>query len=226
MAHRRREYGQYCGLAAAMDVIGERWTLLIVRELLLGPRRYNELLEDLPGIGTNLLADRLRTLVELGVLRQRPARDGGRAMAYELTPIGERLRGPVLQLAGWGMSFLGDPQPGATMRPRWGFLAVQALIDPNKVGPVDEDYEFRVDGEVFHVAVRGGRAIAESGAAVDPAFVATTDTATFIQIGSHRLTPFEAVASGRLNLQGERDALIRCSTALGMMDASPAPVSA
>jgi DNA-binding HxlR family transcriptional regulator len=225
MAHRRREYGQYCGLAAAMDVVGERWTLLIVRELLLGPRRYNELLEDLPGIGTNLLADRLRSLVELGVLHQRPARDGGKAMAYELTPQGERLREPVLQLAGWGMSFLGDPQPGATMRPRWGFLAVQALIDQNKVGPVDEDYEFRVDGEVFHVAVRDGRAIAESGPGTDPAFVATTDTATFIQIGSRRLSPFEAVASGRLSLQGEPDAVMRCSTALGLVEA-PAAVSA
>jgi DNA-binding HxlR family transcriptional regulator len=218
MAHRRREYGQYCGLAAAMDVVGERWTLLIVRELLLGPRRYNELLEDLPGIGTNLLADRLRTLVELGVLRQRPARDGGKAMAYELTPVGERLREPVLQLAGWGMSFLGDPQPGATMRPRWGFLAVQALIEQSKVGPVDEDYEFRVDGEVFHVAVRDGRAVAQSGPAPDPAFVATTDTATFIQIGSRRLSPFEAVASGRLTLQGEPDVVMRCSIALGLVD--------
>jgi DNA-binding HxlR family transcriptional regulator len=218
MAHRRREYGQYCGLAAAMDVVGERWTLLIVRELLLGPRRYNELLEDLPGIGTNLLADRLRTLVELGVLHQRPARDGGKAMAYELTPLGERLREPVLLLAGWGMSFLGDPQPGATMRPRWGFLAVQALVDQTRVGPVDEDYEFRVDGEVFHVSVRDGRAIAESGPASDPAFVATTDTTTFIQIGSRRLSPFEAVASGRLNLQGEPDAVMRCSVALGLVE--------
>jgi putative sterol carrier protein len=112
------------------------------------------------------------------------------------------------------------------MRPRWGFLAVQALIDQDKVGPVDEDYEFRVDGEVFHVAVRGGRAVAESGPAAEPAFVASTDTATFIQIGSRRLTPFEAVASGRLVLHGDNDALMRCSVAMGMLEASRAPMPA
>jgi len=103
---------------------------------------------------------------------------------------------------------------------------VEALIDQNRVGPVDEDYEFRVDGEVFHVAVRDGRAIAKSGPAAEPAFVATTDTATFIQIGSRRLSPFEAVASGRLTLQGEPDAVMRCSAALGLVEASPAPMSA
>jgi DNA-binding HxlR family transcriptional regulator len=215
MAGQRREYGQYCGLAAAMDVVGERWTLLIVRELLLGPRRYNELLDDLPGIGTNLLADRLKMLTELGVIRQRPAR--GKTKVYEMTPFGEELRTPVLQLARWGMGYLGDPPAGAVTRPRWGFLAVQALIDPARVGSVDEAYEFRVDGEVFHISVRDGSAAAASGPAEDPSMVATTDTATFIRIGSGRLTPFEAVASGLLTLTGDYAAVMRCSTLLGLV---------
>jgi DNA-binding HxlR family transcriptional regulator/putative sterol carrier protein len=204
-------------MAAAMDVVGERWTLLIVRELLLGPRRYNELLDDPPGIGTNLLADRLKTLNELGVIRQRPARAEGKAKVYELTPLGEQLRGPVLMLARWGMTFLGEPAPGAVTRPRWGFLAVQALVDNSKVGDAEEEYEFRVDGEVFHLKARDGQAVAMTGPAQRPAIVATTDTAMFIQIGSKQLTPFEAVASGRLTLTGDPAAVMRCSAILGLV---------
>lgn len=222
MVTRRREYGQYCGLAAAMDVLGERWTLLIVRELLLEPRRYNELLDDLPGMGTNLLAYRLKTLTELGVIRQRPARSDGKVKVYEMTPLGEQLHAPVLQLARWGMGFLGDPPPEAVTRPRWGFLAVEALIDPSKVGTVDEAYEFRVDDEVFHISVRDGLAQAASGPAEEPAMVATTDTATFIRIGSRHLTPFEAVASGLLALTGSPQAVMRCSVVLGLIDVDPA----
>src|SRR5688572_32363812 len=100
MSHVRRNYGQYCGLASALDVVGERWTLLIIRELLLGPRRYGELLAELPGIGTNLLAERLKSLVEMGVLTKPVSRDQG----YELTELGRQLREPVLMLARWGMA--------------------------------------------------------------------------------------------------------------------------
>jgi len=221
-----RSYHEYCSVARALDVVGERWTLLIVRELLLGPRRYNELLEDLPGIGTNLLADRLKMLTEIGVVRQRPARTDGRAKAYELTPFGAELRPSVLHLARWGMRLLGDPPPGAVTRPRWGFLAVQALIQPGSVDSIDEDYEFRVDGEVFHISVRDATANAAAGPAENPAMVAVTDTATFIRIGSRRITPFEAVASGVLTLTGDPAAVMRCSAILGLTGAGAAAVPA
>ncbi|WP_309239820.1 helix-turn-helix domain-containing protein [Actinomadura sp. J1-007] len=101
MKRRRRIYGQYCGLAGALDLVGERWTLLIVRELLVGPCRYNQLQSNLPGIGTNLLAERLRFLTEAGLVRQR-GREGSKVRLYELTEQGEGLREPVLALARWG----------------------------------------------------------------------------------------------------------------------------
>src|SRR5947209_15574377 len=97
-----RSYGQYCTFARGLDVVGDRWVLLIVRELLDGPRRYNELLAGLPGIATNLLADRLRQMVEAGVLERR---DGS---AYALTPWGEGLRDVVYALGRWARPLMGE----------------------------------------------------------------------------------------------------------------------
>ncbi|GLX99567.1 winged helix-turn-helix transcriptional regulator [Herbidospora sp. NBRC 101105] len=214
MGHVRRNYGQYCGLAAALDVIGERWTLLIIRELLLGPRRYGELLEALPGIGTNLLAERLKVLHELGVITRPQSRDQG----YALTELGRELREPVLSMARWGLHFLDAPTPDVETRAHWGFLAVQAMIDPERATEIDESYEFRVDDVVFHISVTHGKPVALEGPADgEPAVVASTDARTFVEIGAKRLTPFEALASGRLQLTGDTDAIVRSSVLLGLM---------
>lgn len=214
MGHIRRNYGQYCGLAAALDVVGERWTLLIVRELLLGPRRYGELLAELPGIGTNLLAERLKNLVELGVITKPESREHG----YELTSLGHRLREPVLMLARWGLSFLGAPDDALEVRPHWGFLAVQAMIDPARASDVDESYEFHVDDVVFHIVVEERVPRAVQGPCPGPAaVVARTDARTFVEVGAKHLSPFEALASGRLSLIGEVDAIVRSSVLLGLM---------
>jgi DNA-binding HxlR family transcriptional regulator len=216
----RRNYRQYCGLAAALDVLGERWTLLIVRELLLGPRRYSELMAELPGIGTNLLADRLKCLVQHGVLRHCAV--DGNERAYELTELGEQLREPVLGFARWGLAMLGAPSTDDLMRPHWGFLAVQAMLAPECAPDIDETYEFHVDDAVFHIIVRGGRSLAVEGPFHGaPAMSAITDAATFLEIGAKRLTPFEALASGRLALSGEPEAIIRCSMLLGLTTPTP-----
>ena len=99
----RRSYDQYCGLARALDVLGERWTLLVVRNLLLGPQRYSELLRGLPGITTNLLAKRLREMEEQGLI-ERGADDG-----YRLTPLGEALEPAIHALGRWGWQRMGKP---------------------------------------------------------------------------------------------------------------------
>lgn len=222
MGHIRRNYGQYCGLASALDIVGERWTLLIVRELLLGPRRYGEFLSELPGIGTNLLAERLKNLVELGVIAKPESREHG----YELTDLGQQLREPVLMLARWGMSFLGPADDDLEVRPHWGFLAVQAMIDPSQAGDVDETYQFHVDDVVFHITVEGRMPRAVEGPYEGrAAVVARTDAKTFVEIGAKRLSPFEALASGRLSLVGETDAVIRSSVLLGLMPATAAPLA-
>jgi DNA-binding HxlR family transcriptional regulator len=214
--HQRRNYGQYCGLAAALDVLGERWTLLIVRELLTGPCRYNELLANLPGIGTNLLADRLKFLTEVGVVRQRP-QEGSKTKTYELTEQGEGLREAVLAFARWGLGMLGTPVAEDFVRPRWGALAVEAMIDPSAAGP-DEQYEFRLDDEVFHVSVEGGEVkVAYGKAPQEPALVVHTDAVTFVEIGAGRLNPLEATLTKRVVMEGEEEAVLRCSRLLGLI---------
>lgn len=215
----KRDYRQYCGLAVALDVLGERWTLLIIRELLLGPRRYGELLAELPGIGTNLLAERLKLLVERGVLRHATA--DGRERAYELTDLGEELRAPVLGLARWGLAQLGEPSNGdMVMRPHWGFLAVQAMMEAERSSDVDEAYEFNVDDVVFHIRVRDRVPRAFQGSFPGmPAMTAHTDSLTFLEIGAKRLSPFEALASGRLSIDGDPAATMRCSYLLGLITA-------
>lgn len=221
----RRTYNQYCGLAAALDVLGERWTLLIVRELLIRPRRYRDLLADLPGIGTNLLAERLKFLVDEGIVRQRALGGGSKRQAYEITEKGEELRPIVLGLARWGMDSVGDLSPEYEVRPSWAFLAVEAMIDPDKVPDVDEQYEFHVDDEVFHIDVRDGAARALAGPADDPVMTATTDAATFVQIGGGRISPLAATVTGKLELAGDIDVVLRCCELLGL-EAGPVPVPA
>ncbi|WP_051442543.1 winged helix-turn-helix transcriptional regulator [Saccharomonospora iraqiensis] len=114
----KRDYGQFCGLASALNVIGERWTLLVVRELLIGPAQFTELLDTLSGIGPNLLTERLRTLVDLGVVAQRQVRGDGRARQYVITGVGEELRQPVLWLTRWGVRFIDgeDGEDGEDVR--------------------------------------------------------------------------------------------------------------
>ncbi|NUT46279.1 MAG: transcriptional regulator [Saccharothrix sp.] len=221
----RRTYHQYCGLASALDVVGERWTLLIVRELLMGPRRYVDLLADLPALGTNLLAERLKFLVDRGVVEQVDLHGTGSRLAYQLTPVGHELRPLVSGLARWGMRFVGTVSEADTVRPHWGFLAVEAMLRPEHATGIDECYEFRVDDDVYHVEVRDRVPRAVKGPAPDPAMVATTDATTFVQIGAGRLTPLAAMVTGRLTLVGEADAVLRCCDLLGLeagLSAGPA----
>ncbi len=210
----KRVYHQYCGLAAALDIVGERWTLMIIRELLVRPRRYGELLSNLPGIGTNLLAERLKFLVEEGIVRQTEV-DGSRRQAYHLTETGQELRPIVLGLARWGLDHLEDFSSEYSVRASWGLLAVEAMVDTDRVS-ADEQYEFKIDDETFHVDVCDGAVRVLSGAADRPAVTLKTDAVTFIQIGAKKLTPLAAMVTGKLSMEGHPDAMLRACAVLGL----------
>ncbi|MFI1016661.1 winged helix-turn-helix transcriptional regulator [Streptomyces sp. NPDC020965] len=212
-----REYGQFCGLAAGLDIIGERWTLLVVRELLIGPARFNGLLQNLPGIGPNLLTDRLRMLTERGVVKQSSVAGDGRARLYGLTEAGEELRFPVLGLARWGLSFLDSSDADGESRAEWGFLAVQAMIVRDEIPDVDDVYEFKVSDETFQIHVRDGEVFFERGAVDEPALTIECDAKTFIRVGAGMLSPFQAIATGDVRIKGEPDAVLRCSLMLGLV---------
>ena len=183
-----RTYGQYCGLARALDIVGDRWTLLIVRELMLSPRRFGDLLDALPGIGRNLLAARLRLLEQEGISTRRQLAPPAGARVYELTPEGRELLPALGSLARWGAIRLGSPN-GEHFRPEWLGLVVGAAADRDAARGVREIYEVRVEGEAFHLRVADGAVEAGAGPAEDPDLRVTTDRATLLAL----------VASGRLD---------------------------
>lgn len=115
----RRSYDQYCPVARALDVVGERWALLIVRELLVGPRRYTDLHADLPGVSTDVLASRLKDMEREGLITRRRLPPPGAAYVYELTDRGRDLLPVLTALAEWGAPALGEPRPTDAVRAHW-----------------------------------------------------------------------------------------------------------
>jgi DNA-binding HxlR family transcriptional regulator len=213
----KRTYGQYCALAVALDVVGERWTLLIIRELLIRPRRYAELLAALPGIGTNLLADRLRFLTEEGLIR--PIDPDNRRTGYELTKQGEALQPTVLALARWGLETMSDQAKAGDVRPDWAALGVQALIDDTRASAVDDDYLFLVDDEAFTISVRDCHAVARDGATDTPTLTVKTDAVTLLDVGMRKLDPVAALVAGRLEVSADDPgAMVRCLGLLGLYE--------
>ena len=161
-----RTYGQYCGLAAAMDVVGQRWAMLVVRDLAPGPRRFTELFAGLPGIATDMLTDRLRALEAAGVVRQRAIKNPAPAKVYELTASGRELAGLAAELAGWGQRLL--PAPGATgamTHPRW---ALQSMAARYRGGAANGVYHLTIDGEDLSVEVTDATATAHYGLMAAP----------------------------------------------------------
>lgn len=154
-----RSYGQYCGLARALDAVGDRWSLLIVRELLPGPMRYSELMASLGGIATNLLADRLRSLESLGLIERRLGQTRG--VVYALTSWGSQLREPVEALIRWGAPLMMSGRGGDAFEPRWLPLALEALLrgrtsTPSAVLGIEIPGSFmtlRIDKDGPHVTV-------------------------------------------------------------------------
>src|SRR5712691_11953186 len=136
-------------MAHALSLVGERWSLLIVRELLHGPKRYTDLTNGLPGIGTNILAARLRDLEECGVVEKRKLPPPAASMVYELTEYGTGLNEALYALARWGARSLGPPGPDDELYPEWGVNAVAALFLPDAARGLTETYVLNVGGDVF-----------------------------------------------------------------------------
>jgi DNA-binding HxlR family transcriptional regulator len=227
----RRSYDQYCPAARALDVLGERWTLLIVRELLLGPKRYTDLVGGLPGIAPNVLAERLRHLQATGLVERTSLPPPAASMVYELTPLGEGLRPVLLSLMNWGIHLLGAPKPGESANPGWLLQLLEAGADQDAAAGIRESYQFCVDGTVMHVDVADGRVEAHEGPARDPVLVSTTDFDTFLALGARTMSPADAVASGRLEFEGDPEAAERAITILGaglapFGEAAPMPAAA
>jgi len=205
-----RKFDQYCPVAHALSLVGERWSLLIVRELLHGPKRYTDLANGLPGIGSNILAARLRDLEGCGVVAKRTLPPPAASTVYELTEYGAGLREALYALARWGARSIGPPGPEDELYSEWGLNALPALFDAEQARGVTETYTLVIDGDAFTARVENGALIAVAGAAEDADVVVETDMETFFALASAELAPRDAVAAGRARVQGDRKALDRC----------------
>ena len=164
----KKRYDQYCPVAHALDLVGERWALLVVRELMHGPKRYTDLAEHLPGIGTNILASRLRDLEACGVVTKRTLPPPAASRVYELTDYGRELRTVMRELALWGARSLGPPTDEDELFPGWLENAVDTVLGP--IAPPGR-FEFRVGDEVASL-VDGE---AQPGSIEDPDVVVEAD---------------------------------------------------
>lgn len=210
-----RNYGQSCSVARFLDQLGSRWTLLIVRDLLVGPRRFKDLLANMPSIGPNLLANRLRELTEHDIAEKVSAPES-KSSTYVLTEKGHALEPVVLAMAKWGLHYLTNGQSEYdASRPDLLVVAFRAAFQPERAQGIHETYEFRIDATIFFAEVRNGDLKTGLGTATRPAFVLTTDSATFDKIANGSLDVIDAQEQCLLEIAGDQDAYARFAQIFG-----------
>ncbi len=208
-----KRYDQYCPIAHALDLVGERWALLVVRELLFGPQRYTDLAAKLPGIGTNILAGRLKDLETCGIVAKRRLPPPAASQVYELTPYGKALKPVIRELAIWGISSLGPPAEKDELVSGWLYHALDTVFAP--MAPAGS-FEFRIGSEI--ASIRDG--VATAGLIEQPdVVVETADAAAFYFLFVERR--WDGVT-----LEGDRGLLERLlDAAMGSGSTATAPVA-
>lgn len=210
-----KSYEQYCGVARALDLVGERWTLLVVRELYGGPKRYTDLLAGIPGIATDMLAARLKTLEENEVVARRVLPPPAASTVYELTELGRGLEPVLRELGRWGLQLLGKRR-GEAFRIHWLALPVRTMFRPERaVGP-PMVIQFESGDEAFHARVENGTLETTSGFAEKPDVVFAGDVETLARASKDRSVAEDAVARGRLKMRGNKKDIVRALEILGI----------
>ena len=199
---KKRTYGDPCGIARALDVVGERWALLISRELLLGPKRFTDLRAGLPNVGPDVLSQRLRELEQAGVVRRGTLPPPAGSRVYELTDRGHELEPVLLALGRWGSRaqiHAGGPALSADAL----VIALKTLFDPRAAGDLEASYELRLGEHSFGLSVANGRLdVTRTTDRTADARIAT-DTRTLAQLLWHGGALAEPQRSGRLELDGD-----------------------
>ncbi|WP_155341454.1 winged helix-turn-helix transcriptional regulator [Acrocarpospora corrugata] len=208
----RRSYGDPCGVARGLNIIGERWALLVVRDLLLGPKRFNDLLGGLPGVSPNVLSQRLRDLTEHGVVQRRDLGAPARVRLYELTAWGRQLEPILFELGRWGSQ---APLPAE------GELGIDSLLlsiksgfDPAKGEELHGTYELRVDADTYLLEVTDDHVEITRGATGRAAATLTTDLDSLRAVCGGLTTMAAAVSSGMLRFHGDQRPIERLTDLL------------
>jgi DNA-binding HxlR family transcriptional regulator len=201
-----REYGQYSGITRALELVGERWALLIVRDLLVGPRRYGELAAGLPRIPSNILAARLKELQAAGIVRRAPR---SRVVVYELTPYGRELEPVVLALGAWGFKAMGDPREEQVITPDSMTMDLRSAFRPEVAATLPATaYAARFGAADLLISVNGSALeVARGDGPADLAFATGSDIRRLL---SGELAADRAIATGAVEvLRGRGDLLGR-----------------
>jgi DNA-binding HxlR family transcriptional regulator len=203
----KRSYRQACAVAKALDIVGNRWSLLIVRELLIGPRRFSDLMDALSGIGTNLLSQRLRELQEAGVVGKRTLPPPAGSVVYELSERGQDLAPAVLDLAHWGTPLLAAPKRGEEFRTQWLVLAGQAAFRPEAAPEAEISCELRAsETDASYFSISDGRFEISEGPLAEPDLVLVGKPSSLIELLAGQVSAAQALANG-VEIKGERATL-------------------
>lgn len=205
-----RSYHQYCGLAYALDIVGERWTLLIVRELIPGPRRFTDLLDGLPGISTNLLSERLKSLEQQGLLSRRVLPPPAGSTVYELTALGQALEKTLIELGKWGSQFVPTSAEDDSLLNVGSYaLTLKTFFRPEQAQEVNETYQLHIDDEVLQVHITAGDLRVRQGEALDADVIFHTDIPSYLGMLTGQIKPDEAISEGLVRIEGDPSALSR-----------------
>src|SRR5690242_20736566 len=213
-----KQYDQACAIARALDIVGDRWSLLLVRELTLGPRRYRDLAAGLPGIPSNVLAARLKDLQAAGVITRRTLPAPTDVTVYELTGAGRALQPALTELLHWGLRHAPEPSPDAAAQPGWALLA--AAGRPTAL-PAGQTCELRVGPEPFYLRSAAGTLPVRRGPAPDGDAAVTMPADTFYGLLTGRATVTGAVRNSTVD--GEPEIARRALEPLAAAGAKPAP---
>jgi DNA-binding HxlR family transcriptional regulator len=189
-----RTYDQFCGVARALDLVGERWALLVIRDLILGPKRFTDLRRGLPGIGTNVLAARLKELERGGVVRRHTLPPPAASAVYELTDYGRALEGPLLALGRWGATTMGRREAGQSLRSEWLAVALKAFFRPEAAAEVRATVGFRFEDGAFVARINHGSLLVEPDTRDGADLVLTTEVETLIAFLAGADVPAAALA--------------------------------
>lgn len=219
----KRSYGEACRFAYALDLVGERWALLVVRELLLGPKRFTDLRGGLPHASPNILSERLRELEQAGVVHRRKLPPPAASQVYELTEWGAELEPIVTQLGAWGAR---SPVPPESMEigPDSVVLALRSLFDRAAARELEASYELRLGEDRFHVEIDAGEVELGRGAAANPAAAVETDPGTLAALLTGQLPLDAALKSGAASIEGSKKEAQRFLRLFPMPEPCPASV--
>jgi len=199
-----RGYRQFCGLAQALDLIGGRWALLIVRDLLTGPKRFSELQDGLPGVPTNVLTARLRELEDAGIVLRRAHERPGGGIVYDLTDFGRELEQPILRLGFWGAKAMGPMHEGDHFSTDSLALALRGTFRKDRADGPPRLYEFRIAGTSLRARVDAGAVVVPSDSTDEPDLVIEADPDVLAGLLSGDMTLDAARKSGRFQLHGAK----------------------